>query len=184
MNSETRQWLGMTFYLETSFSIVSIRSTPRGSNCFHRRPFSRNWVVTQKCASADNPYSRQNRDSIIVVLITLVTNALRLFRGKIFCQLYNPLESTHTSWPEGNSLYSSCQSASRSIIKAKTHYSTTQLASGNRDKTAVLWASIKQFGTFRQAFLHTIQKRATNEPHHRHNAETAWDRDGYILSTS
>lgn len=101
------------------------------------RPFSRNWVVTQKCASADNPYSRQNRDSIIVVLITLVTNALRLLRGKIFCQLYNPLESTHTSWPRGNSLYKSCQNASQSIIKAKTHYSTAQLPSGNRDKTAV-----------------------------------------------
>ena len=101
------------------------------------RPFSRNWVVTQKCASPDNPYSRQNRDSIIVVLITLVTNALRLHRGKIFSQLYNPLESTHTSWPRGNSLYWSCQNASRSIVKAKSHYSTAQLPSGNRDKTAV-----------------------------------------------
>jgi len=39
-----------------------------------------------------------------VVLITLVTNALRLLRGKIFSQLYNPLESTHTSWPRGNSI--------------------------------------------------------------------------------
>lgn len=78
MNSETQQWFASWDSLSiVQFVLLHVALIASTDSAFSR-PFSRNWVVTQKCASADNPYSRQNRDSIIVVLITLVTNALRL----------------------------------------------------------------------------------------------------------
>ena len=137
------------------------------------RLFSRNWVVTQKCASADNPYSRQNRESIIVVLITLVTNALRLPRGKIFCQLYNPLESTHTSWPRGNPLYKSCQIHVAEYYQSKDplFYSTIALRKSRQNRRVMSEnQTIRHFSASLSAH---DSKRATNEPQLKHSAETA-----------
>lgn len=137
-SQQLRMWQCLVILLH-----CSIRSAPRGLNCIERiidlvnkLKQSRSHAIefSHKCAFIDKPYSLRNRDHIIVVIITLVTNVLRPLRGKIFCQLYKPLECTFASWPEGKSL---SETVKKRRAELKTYYSIQQLASGNHNKTAM-----------------------------------------------
>lgn len=138
-SQQLRMWQCLVILLH-----CSIRSAPRGLNWIERIIDLVNKLNQSRSHAIEfshtnvhlsiNPILWGNRDHIIVVIITLVTNVLRPLRGKIFCQLYKPLECTFASWPEGKSL---SETVKKRRAELKTYYSIQQLASGNQNKTAM-----------------------------------------------
>lgn len=95
-----------------------------------------------------------------MVIITLVTNVLRPLRGKIFCQLYKPLECTFASWPEGKSL---SETVKKRRAELKTYYSIQQLASGNQNKPPCNELISNESAPFRCAFLFKKKRQTSRD---------------------